>query len=533
MKTIALNRPDSVRIVTEEQDVVCTGGGMSAAGVEVELREQGTDAAEVVVAVSGVSLCHVILHWNRGLDGKSLVLGDAWERAYGDLEFLLEQAGRCMPWYFLSVSESGQVYALGVKVRPAAFCCWQADREGITLWMDFRNGGLGTSLKPGELHAATLVQALYEEKSAFEAACEFCGRMCADPILPEAPVYGSNNWYYAYGNSSQEEFLQNAADLAELTEGNENRPYMVLDDCWQPGREQENGGPYGPWDRGNSRFPDMAGLAAAVEQKGVLPGIWVRLLLDHAADIPEAWRSKRDNLSLDPTVPEAAEKIAADVRRLADWGYRLIKHDFSTYDLFGRFGFQMNPLVTEGNWHFHDRTRTNAQIVTDFYRLVKENAGQALILGCTCIGHLGAGLMHLNRTGDDVSGLEWDRTRRMGVNTLAFRLPQHRKFYEVDADCIGITDKIPWELNRQWLHLLAHSGTPLFYSMAPHALGKEAAEELRKALRIASLGGEQEVEPIDWMETRTPRRWRCGRKTAIYNWQETEQPWTIKIEEER
>ena len=38
-----------------------------------------------------------------------------------------------------------------------------------------------------------------------------------------------------------------------------------------------------------------------------------------------------------------------------------------------------------------------------------------------------------NRTGDDTSGRIWERTRRMGVNTLAFRLPQHNAFYHIDA----------------------------------------------------------------------------------------------------
>ena len=33
----------------------------------------------------------------------------------------------------------------------------------------------------------------------------------------------------------------------------------------------------------------------------------------------------------------------------------------------------------------------------------------------------------------------------MGVNTLAFRLPQHNTFYHIDADCVGIFGMIPWE----------------------------------------------------------------------------------------
>ena len=53
--------------------------------------------------------------------------------------------------------------------------------------------------------------------------------------------------------------------------------------------------------------------------------------------------------------------------------------------------------------------------------------------------------LDLNRTGDDTSGRIWERTKRMGVNTLAFRLPQHNTFYHIDADCVGIFRKDPWD----------------------------------------------------------------------------------------
>lgn len=106
----------------------------------------------------------------------------------------------------------------------------------------------------------------------------------------------------------------------------------------------------------------------------------------------------------------------------------------------------------------------------------------AVIIGCNTIGHLGAGLMHLNRTGDDTSGRIWERTKRMGVNTLAFRLPQHNTFYHIDADCVGIFGKIPWDKNLQWADLLAKSGTPLFVSAMPGALNPEEFEELHQIM---------------------------------------------------
>lgn len=56
--------------------------------------------------------------------------------------------------------------------------------------------------------------------------------------------------------------------------------------------------------------------------------------------------------------------------------------------------------------------------------------------------------MHINRTLDDTSGKCWEQTRRIGINSLAFRLSQHRKFYEIDTDCVGIGGPISWNDNR-------------------------------------------------------------------------------------
>lgn len=104
---------------------------------------------------------------------------------------------------------------------------------------------------------------------------------------------------------------------------------------------------------------------------------------------------------------------------------------------------------------------------------MREAAGDTIyIIGCNTMSHLSAVIFELCRIGDDTSGKEWDRTRKMGVNTLAFRLPQHNKFYAVDGDCVGLTTDISWERNKQWLQLLAESGAPLFISAKTEALGE-------------------------------------------------------------
>jgi alpha-galactosidase len=267
----------------------------------------------------------------------------------------------------------------------------------------------------------------------------------------------------------------------------------------------------------------MPGLATRLKTMGVRPGIWMRPLLTHergteALALKRPQAPGREGRLLDPTIPEVRERIRSDVAGLVAWDYELIKHDFSTYDLFGRWGFRMDGSVTDDGWAFADRSRTTAEVVLDLYRAIREGAGErTIVTGCNTIGHLGAGLFELQRTGDDTSGKQWDRTRRMGVNTLAFRSVQHGKFFAVDADCVGLTAAIPWQMNKQWLDLLSRSGTPLFVSAGPEAVGTEQRKALREAFGRAAVV-QPLAEPLDWLETTTPERWRVGAETVRYDW---------------
>jgi alpha-galactosidase len=219
----------------------------------------------------------------------------------------------------------------------------------------------------------------------------------------------------------------------------------------------------------------------------------------------------------DPSVGEVLDRVRTDMRRLVSWGFELIKHDFTTFDICGQWGFQMGDRMTPDGWTFHDSTRTTAEIVLDLYRAIREGAGSALVIGCNTIAHLGAGLFELQRTGDDTSGREWERTRKMGVNTLAFRMSQHGTFHAADADCVGLTSDVPWELNRQWLDLLARSGTPLFVSAAPSAVGAAQKRALRAAFERASRPQPPGV-PLDWLDTTCPARWDLGGEVATFDW---------------
>jgi alpha-galactosidase len=105
----------------------------------------------------------------------------------------------------------------------------------------------------------------------------------------------------------------------------------------------------------------------------------------------------------------------------------------------------------------------------------------------------------------------------MGVNTLAFRLPQHRTFFLVDPDCAPLSKSVPLAMTQQWLDLVARSGTVLFISADPAHVTPEEKRLLKTALAAAARI-QPEAQPLDWMETTTPERWRLGGKTASFTW---------------
>lgn len=508
---LKINRPDFIELTTETKTVTSKwkNDDYNLDDINVKLNQDNEHLAIFLTAQTS-KVKWIKLRWNNlSWDKNVRFLGDAWERGYGDMEWKGMNPNRFMPWYFCAKSEAKSI-CYGVKVRPSAMCFWQVDSLGMTLFLDVRCGGSGVNLKGRVIKLADVIACEMRECTSFEAMQEFCGQMCEDPILPKYPVYGSNNWYYAYGKSSESEILADCDYILNLTKDIENKPYMVIDDCWQEHHRlnEYNGG---PWTKGNEKFPDMKVLAEKLVQKGVRPGIWVRLLLNEDENIKNEWRLSHNNC-IDPTNPEALNYIKEDIKRICNWGYTLIKHDFSTFDLFGKWGFQMSPLVTDDGWHFYDDSLTSAEVVKLLYKTildasVEASNGEALILGCNTIGHLGAGYMHINRTGDDTSGVIWERTRFMGVNTLAFRLPQHGKFYEIDADCVGIDGGISWSMNKQWADVLAQSGTPLFISVRPNILDEKEKQELHEILKVASKQ-EHHVIPVDWEETTCPEHWQ-------------------------
>lgn len=452
------------------------------------------------------------LEWLFESDDGIFVLGDAWERSYGELEFRrLADNDRLMPWYFIATNKA-ECFCFGVKTQPNAFVSFRYTADGIKALVDCRNGSCGVALNGRKIRLATFVYKRYHSADVYACLHDYCKTVCDNPIFPKERVYGGNNWYYAYGKSSYEEIISDTKVQAELACGLENRPFEVIDDCWQINPCE------GPW-LPNKKFADMKKLAAEIKELGVRPGIWVRLLHSRDSSITYDMRILRrgERKYLDPTHPAVRDHIKADIQRIKGWGYELLKHDFTTFDLFGGWGKELDPGASDGSdWSFYDKSKTNAEIVLELYRLIREAAGDMYIIGCNTVSHLCAGLVEINRTGNDTSGREWEVTKKNGVNTLAFRLAQNEAFYMCDADCVGILENnISWELNKQWLHLLSYSNTPLFVS-CNNSLTSEQKKDLSQAYRV--FQSSHTLSPVDIFENLTPSEWQIDGKTVKYKW---------------
>lgn len=491
-----------------------TGERWTVPGAEVHVIPSAA-GVELSLTAPTLPVHRVHLRWHSPVSESTQVLGDAWERSYADLAWLPLRAERVLPWYFLC-RDGATVQGAGVKTGPGALAFWQVDTEGISLWLDVRNGGNGVVLGQRTLPLATVIEIPSQPgQTPWQAAGTLCRTMVAGTTVARKrgaydlrAIYGSNDWYYAYGKNTAAGIVRDAALIRELSPVSPYTPFCVVDDGYQD----------------TSRFPSMPRLAEDIRKQSVAPGIWVRptrapegtatnLLLP-----PTHWANHgTTELAYDPTVPEARARVLAVVQQACDWGYDFIKHDFTTWELLGQWGFQMGASPTRPGWAFNDGSLTNAEIIRGLYTDIRRTAGEdRIVLGCNTIGHLSVGLFDGSRTGDDVSGRDWERTRHMGVNTLAFRLPQNGVFFATDADCVAITPDISWAHTEAWLQAVANSGSILLVSPDPAAMGLEQKRAVRNAFQQAATA--PSAEPLDWLETSVPKRWRTGAHTESYQW---------------
>lgn len=520
--------PDSVSFKCSGEwiELEATGETWKAQGLELYFQMKD-EMLSLFVQAPQRALEFIRCSWKQIQPSSSVCLNDHWERSYGDLSWQTTASPRRSPWYLL-ISDSKKTSAFGVKTGANSICSWELNPGSLELYLDTHSGGMGVELGERRLHAADILTTESREgENPFHTDIRFCKMICDKPRLPQKPVYGINDWYFAYGNNSRALILETTQRMAGLVTDWSNPPYSVIDMGWSV-RSAKSNAEYcwgDDFTRGNSQFGDMTDMAAEVKKTGMLPGLWTRPLLANAMDNPRSLIPLRPDQPdpkeryLDPTIPENLQRIGNTIALYGNWGFEMVKHDYTSYDIFGKWGFEMKESMTVPGWHFRDRTRTNAEIILTLYHTIRKAAKKMYLIGCNTISHLSAGIFELNRIGDDTSGNEWARTLKMGVNTLGFRLPQHNAFYAADGDCVGLTTKIPWGKNKQWLQLLAESSAPLFISAQPEALGPEQKEAIKKAYTQAARV-QPLAEPLDWMINNRPAEWKLNGNTVHFDWTE-------------
>ncbi|MBL7832459.1 MAG: alpha-galactosidase [Cyclobacteriaceae bacterium] len=523
--TIAL--PNRVSAIVDNQRVEFSKAGDLWIYQDVAVNFETTKGVlAVFIQAPDVLLSEVTLTWETPRSGTT-VLNDQWERTYGDASWHQPKEGERFPWYFMEHSSAG-TSGMGVKTNASSFCAWAIDNGQLSLTLDTRSGGNGVKLGNRKLKAAELVSITSKgDEAPFHTARRFMKLMCNKPRMPKQPVYGINDWYFSYGNNSARLIMEHTRLIAPAAAGLKNRPFSMIDDGWF---KTSPCGPEGKWTWGddmitpNTNFPDMKQLADDIRKEGMRPGLWIRPLSIKAGTketllLPDSNTRRSDMPVLDPSIPENLETIKNYFKVYHQWGYEMVKFDYTSWDIFGKWGMHMtrDNAMTQSGWSMYDTSKTNAEIISGMYSAIREAAGDIYVIGCNTFSHLSAGLFELNRIGDDTSGNEWDRTRKMGVNTLAFRGIHHGAFYAADADCVGLTTKVPWEKTVKWLELVAKSGTPLFISAQPEATKEAQLKSITACFKLAS----QELplgEPLDWLESHIPTRWKLNGKVEMFDW---------------
>ena len=526
-KTHVLQMPDAVEILSEDKYILLQSSDKQKwvyKDVVVYLKKMN-DRIEVYVQSPTMLLKEVRLSWKYATSNTATILGDAWERTYGTISWQKINETKKLPWYCVAHQDDNTI-CFGVKTGCNTICSWQIANDKLQLTLDTRTGGNGVQLNDRTLHAADIVTTQNEgNENVFATVRRFCTQMCDNPRLTEKPVYGINDWYFAYGSNSAALILETTSLMASLASDSDNPPFSVIDAGWaikSPLLADDCcwGDDFAV---SNNKFGDMKKLADDIKKTGMRPGLWTRPLSARHNDKKSLLMASipgRDDAKtplLDPTISENIERIKNLWNTYHQWGFEMVKHDYTTYDIFGRWGFQMEDGLTTPGWQFNDNTKTNAEIILNLYNNIREAAGSIYLIGCNTISHLSAGVFELNRIGDDTSGKDWDRTRKMGVNTLGFRMVQHETFYEADGDCAGLTKEIPWSKNKQWMELLAKSSAPLFISAQPDAVGVEQKEFIKKSFSEAARA-QPIAEPVDWLTNSLPSKWKLDSQVVDFDW---------------
>ena len=482
-----LRQPDYAFGATEVSDYRFEEPATAACDVQYDYSVENA-VASVTVYPSGAPIKYLKLRFEGDMSDAISVFGDDWERCGNNLEWHSVMPNRALAWYCYVKTKRGFA-CYGVKTGANCFAFWNIDRRGVTLFLNLMSGARGTDIKEPLLACEVTELFGKESENAYTVAKRFAAKLCDSPVLPREPIFGVNNWYWAYGMISHESVATETDYLMQMTAGTRHRPYMILDDGWQLNRTYGKGAYIGgPW-LPNDKFRDMKRTADMIKSKGAKPGIWFRplLTLEDLCEEAKLTDFSVGGILLDPTHPYTLELVENDARKIRSWGYDLIKHDFTTMDILGHSPFttaRHTATIISGNRQFFDNTLTTATAIKKLYEAIQRGAGDADVIGCNTVSHLTAGIHSTYRVGNDTSGRSFEWTRRNGINSM-MRLPLNDTLYRVDPDCAAFTERVDADINLDFLEMCAITGVTTLASVTPGILTDKQMDRINRIYKTA------------------------------------------------
>ena len=323
------------------------------------------------------------------------------------------------------------------------------------------------------------------------------------PRLPPTRITGWCSWYSLYAAIDEAAILAHLAAAARFRDAHRvPLDIFQIDDGFTP--------EMGDWLEVKPQFPrGMAPLIADIAGAGFTPGLWIapfmvgnrsRLFAEHpdwlvadpSTGEPIAqmkfygefrWHKRSEEYHiLDVTNPEAEAYIRRVFRTWRhDWGCRYFKADFM---LFGS-----EHGAETARWHQHGLSRI--AIWRRMASLIREEIGDAFLLGCGCPLWASVGLVDAVRIGRDI-GVSWqgDQSAQSLLRDQLTRNHAAGLLWQADPDCILLRSRYH-DLSDEQLRSLA-----LFAGLAGGVLmTSDKLDELREDR--ADLFAELLAAPIE------------------------------------
>lgn len=306
--------------------------------------------------------------------------------------------------------------------------------------------------------AATETLLLYADPDVEDALIRWSDRVAAasptPPRIPVKRIQGWCSWYNLYAAIDEDNIREHLAAATAYRDGHDiDLDIFLIDDGFTP--------EMGDWLDIKPQFPrGMEPLIEEIAGAGFTPGLWIapfivgnrsRLYADHpdwvvhdrATGRPIVqmafygefrWHKRSEEYYiLDITHPDAEAYIRQVLRTWAhNWGARYFKADFMF------FGAEYGP--DRAIWHQPGRSRID--IWRTMVAIMREEIGDALLLGCGCPLWASVGLVDAIRIGRDV-GVKWsgDQSAESLLRDQATRNHAAGRLWQADPDCILLRDR--------------------------------------------------------------------------------------------